>query len=102
MSLKAELSDTQPTEQDKPNKAPDRKGADEKDVGKKSLKQVAEEKNAVNPTMLGDPVRLFLVRWRSGVGLEFGNLTLCSGVIEGGDVGHGANKGRPGRAGDRQ
>lgn len=46
MSLKAEASNTQPTEQDKPNKAD----------GQKSLKQIAQEKNERNPSMLGDPV----------------------------------------------
>lgn len=47
VSLKAETSHTQPTEQDKPNQAPEQH---------KSLKQVAQEKNETNPSMLGDPV----------------------------------------------
>lgn len=47
VSLKAETSNTEPTDQDRPNKE------------KKSLKEMAEEKlKTNNPTMLGDPVSL--------------------------------------------
>lgn len=46
MSLKAETSDTEPTDQDRPNK-----GGSGDD---KTLKQLAKK----NPTMLGDPVSL--------------------------------------------
>lgn len=46
VSLKAETSSTEPTDQDRPNKE------------KKSLKEMAEEKLKTNPTMLGDPVSL--------------------------------------------
>ena len=46
VSLKAESSTSEPTKEDKPNKADD--------GDKKSLKQLAES----NPTMLGDPVSL--------------------------------------------
>ena len=44
--MKAETSNTQPTEKDKPNKGDD---------GHKTLKEVAQESN---PSMLGDPVSL--------------------------------------------
>lgn len=47
VSLKAETSDTEPTEKDRPNK---QAGQGEK----KSLKELAQS----NPTMLGDPVSL--------------------------------------------
>ena len=56
VSLKAETSDTQPTEQDKPNKAPN-KTSERGSEGKKSLKEIAQEKMKTNPSMLGDPVR---------------------------------------------
>lgn len=46
VSLKAETSNTQPTEQDKPNKS---------NGGHKTLKEVAQESN---PSQLGDPVSL--------------------------------------------
>ncbi|KAG9517263.1 hypothetical protein KCU99_g7722, partial [Aureobasidium melanogenum] len=45
VSLKAETSNTEPTEKDRPNKSGD---------GHKSLKDLAQE----NPTQLGDPVSL--------------------------------------------
>ncbi|KAL1306721.1 hypothetical protein AAFC00_005387 [Neodothiora populina] len=48
VSLKAESSNTSPTEHDRPNKQTD------KSEGKKSLKQLAE----ANPTQLGDPISL--------------------------------------------
>ncbi|KEQ71954.1 hypothetical protein M436DRAFT_49256, partial [Aureobasidium namibiae CBS 147.97] len=47
VSLKAETSNTEPTENDRPNKSG---GSD----GHKSLKDLAKE----NPTQLGDPVSL--------------------------------------------
>ena len=47
VSLKAETSNSEPTDKDEPNKGGDGK--------KKTLKQVAEDSN---PTMLGDPVSL--------------------------------------------
>lgn len=46
VSLKAEKSNNEPTDQDRPSK------------GKKSLKQVAEDKLKTNPSALGDPVSL--------------------------------------------
>lgn len=49
VSLKAETSDSEPTEQDR--------GAGGDD-GKKSLKQLAEGKLETNASMLGDPVSL--------------------------------------------
>ena len=49
MSLKAETSNNEPTEHDRPNKG--------KSDGK-SLKQKAEEKLKSNPSALGDPVSL--------------------------------------------
>ncbi|KAK5120501.1 hypothetical protein LTR85_006156 [Meristemomyces frigidus] len=57
VSLKAETSDHQPTDQDMPNKAPNK--TDQQD-GKdnRSLKEVAQEKMKTNPSMLGDPVSL--------------------------------------------
>ncbi|KAH9823686.1 hypothetical protein Tdes44962_MAKER04538 [Teratosphaeria destructans] len=48
VSLKAETSDNQPTDQDRPNKAPE----------KRSLKEIAQDKMETNPSMLGDPVSL--------------------------------------------
>ena len=45
VSLKAETSNNQPTEKDKPNE-------------QKSLKEMAQQKNETNPSMLGDPVSL--------------------------------------------
>lgn len=53
VSLKAETSDNQPTEVDKPNKAPNK--ADQQG---KSLKQMAQDKMETNPSQLGDPVSL--------------------------------------------
>lgn len=52
ISLKAETSDTSPTEHDRG--AGDAGGGSDKKEGKKTLKQAAQE----NPTMLGDPVSL--------------------------------------------
>ncbi|KAG8626006.1 hypothetical protein KVT40_006407 [Elsinoe batatas] len=49
VSLKAEKSDNEPTDKDKPNK---------QSGDKKSLKQIAEEKLKTNPSALGDPVSL--------------------------------------------
>lgn len=46
VSLKAETSNTQPTDQDKPNKSKDHK----------SLKDIAQDKMETNPSMIGDPV----------------------------------------------
>ncbi|EMD01302.1 hypothetical protein BAUCODRAFT_205121 [Baudoinia panamericana UAMH 10762] len=51
VSLKAETSDNQPTEQDKPNKAPNKQD-------NRSLKEVAQDKMKQNPSQLGDPVSL--------------------------------------------
>ncbi|KAK3651221.1 hypothetical protein LTR56_002079 [Elasticomyces elasticus] len=51
VSLKAETSDSQPTEQDKPNKAPN--GGEHK-----SLKESMQESLKHNPSALGDPVSL--------------------------------------------
>lgn len=49
VSLKAETSNTKPTDQDKPNKS----------EGEKSLKEIAQEKmDSGNPSQLGDPVSL--------------------------------------------
>ncbi|KAK3621394.1 hypothetical protein LTR56_016002 [Elasticomyces elasticus] len=48
VSLKAETSDSQPTEQDKPNK----------DGEHKSLKESMQESLKHNPSALGDPVSL--------------------------------------------
>ncbi|KJY00962.1 hypothetical protein TI39_contig307g00074 [Zymoseptoria brevis] len=48
VSLKAETSKTEPTNQDRPNK-----GKEEK-----SLKEIAEDDLKHNPTALGDPVSL--------------------------------------------
>ncbi|KAF1356718.1 hypothetical protein BDV97DRAFT_394610 [Delphinella strobiligena] len=48
VSLKAETSETEPTENDRPNKGGQHK----------SLKQIAQEKNETNPSMLGDPISL--------------------------------------------
>ncbi|TKA24982.1 hypothetical protein B0A50_06080 [Salinomyces thailandicus] len=54
VSLKAETSDRQPTDLDKPNKAPNK--TDQQD---KSLKQIAQDKmDSGNPSQLGDPVSL--------------------------------------------
>ncbi|PSK37457.1 hypothetical protein B9Z65_2199 [Elsinoe australis] len=50
-SLRSETSDTEPTENDRPNKQSGSKD-------KKSLKQIAEEKLKTNPSALGDPVSL--------------------------------------------
>lgn len=47
VSMKAETSETQPTENDKPNKEDNR-----------SLKEVAQNSMKTNATMLGDPVSL--------------------------------------------
>ncbi|KAK4636314.1 hypothetical protein CLAFUW4_01714 [Fulvia fulva] len=47
VSLKAETSNTEPTDQDRGAKG-----------GEKSLKQIAEDKMKTNPTQLGDPVSL--------------------------------------------
>ncbi|KAF7185061.1 hypothetical protein HII31_13684 [Pseudocercospora fuligena] len=49
VSLKAETSKTEPTEQDRPNK---------NDGDGKTLKQKAEEKLKKNPSAIGDPVSL--------------------------------------------
>ncbi|GAM82417.1 hypothetical protein ANO11243_003960 [Dothideomycetidae sp. 11243] len=46
VSLRAEKSNTEPTENDRPNK------------DKKSLKEIAEEKLKTNPSQLGDPISL--------------------------------------------
>jgi len=58
VSLKAEKSDTQPTEKDKPNKSAEaeaeRKRTGGTSEGKKSLAEAAMS----NPTLLGDPVSL--------------------------------------------
>lgn len=52
VSLKAETSETEPTEKDRP-------AANTPSDGEhKSLKQVAQEKMQTNPTQLGDPVSL--------------------------------------------
>lgn len=50
VSLKAETSNTSPTENDRPNKT------ENKD--KKSLKELAEDKLKSNPSALGDPISL--------------------------------------------
>ncbi|KAK4547274.1 hypothetical protein LTR36_000929 [Oleoguttula mirabilis] len=55
VSLKAETADSQPTEQDKPNKAPNKTDQQEDN---RSLKEVAQDKMKTNPSMLGDPVSL--------------------------------------------
>ncbi|EXJ90737.1 hypothetical protein A1O1_03841 [Capronia coronata CBS 617.96] len=59
VSLKAEQSDTSPTQDDQPNKKETR---DQNDSGKKSLKDVANEDlneaKKGNRSMLGDPVSL--------------------------------------------
>ncbi|GAB7338554.1 hypothetical protein MBLNU457_5301t1 [Dothideomycetes sp. NU457] len=52
VSLKAEKSNTEPTEKDRPNK----NGG--QDSNKKSLKEIAEEKLKNNPSALGDPVSM--------------------------------------------
>ncbi|KAF4549479.1 Hypothetical protein D9617_21g097000 [Elsinoe fawcettii] len=49
VSLKAEKSENEPTDQDRPNKRP----GDEK-----SLKEIAQEKLKTNPSALGDPISL--------------------------------------------
>ncbi|KAF2173335.1 hypothetical protein M409DRAFT_17275 [Zasmidium cellare ATCC 36951] len=49
VSLRAETSNTEPTEHDRGAKGSD---------GKKSLKQIAEQKMKTNPSQLGDPVSL--------------------------------------------
>jgi len=57
VSLKAEKSDTQPTQKDMPNKAEaekERKRTGGTSEGKKSLAEAAMS----NPTLLGDPVSL--------------------------------------------
>ncbi|KAK5132643.1 hypothetical protein LTR08_008765 [Meristemomyces frigidus] len=57
VSMKAETSDTQPTEQDKPNKAPN-KSSEQGGEDNRSLKEIAQDKMKTNPSMLGDPVSL--------------------------------------------
>ncbi|KAJ9504138.1 hypothetical protein LTR99_005932 [Exophiala xenobiotica] len=60
VSLKAEKSNNEPTEQDRPNKAG--KANSESDSDKKSLKDIAQqdlsEAKKGNRSMLGDPVSL--------------------------------------------
>jgi len=52
VSLKAETSDNQPTEQDKPNKQPNK-------IDGKSLKEVAQDKMGKgNASQIGDPVSM--------------------------------------------
>ncbi|KAK4560380.1 hypothetical protein LTR86_005576 [Recurvomyces mirabilis] len=52
VSLKAETSSTQPTDQDKPNEASSKSG------GGQTLKEKAEQKLKSNPSALGDPISL--------------------------------------------
>lgn len=53
VSLKPETLEHSPTEQDKPNKAPNKTGQQGK-----SLKQMAQDKMETNPSQIGDPVSL--------------------------------------------
>ncbi|RMX76321.1 hypothetical protein D0869_10827 [Hortaea werneckii] len=53
VSLKPETVEHSPTEQDKPNKAPNKI-----DQQGKSLKQMAQDKMETNPSQIGDPVSL--------------------------------------------
>ncbi|RMY55723.1 hypothetical protein D0863_13217 [Hortaea werneckii] len=53
VSLKPETVEHSPTEQDKPNKAPNKT-----DQQGKSLKQMAQDKMETNPSQIGDPVSL--------------------------------------------
>ncbi|KAI7216303.1 hypothetical protein KC333_g4912 [Hortaea werneckii] len=53
VSLKPETLEHSPTEQDKPNKAPNKI-----DQQGKSLKQMAQDKMETNPSQIGDPVSL--------------------------------------------
>ncbi|RMY63241.1 hypothetical protein D0863_10688 [Hortaea werneckii] len=53
VSLKPETLEHSPTEQDKPNKAPNKT-----DQQGKSLKQMAQDKMETNPSQIGDPVSL--------------------------------------------
>ncbi|KAI7145061.1 hypothetical protein KC343_g11582 [Hortaea werneckii] len=53
VSLKPETVEHSPTDQDKPNKAPNKT-----DQQGKSLKQMAQDKMETNPSQIGDPVSL--------------------------------------------